>query len=150
MPIPQSTPSPQNDSHWTLLFLTWLIASVSMAGSLFFSEILKYPPCSLCWYQRIALFPLVLILFAGLFPLDYRVVRYALPLTLVGGCIAIYHNLLYTGIIPQSLQPCDEALSCTEIHLGLFGFITIPLLSLGAFSTIATLLIILYKRTPNE
>lgn len=138
------------EQNWTLLFVTWLIASLSMAGSLFFSEILKYPPCSLCWYQRITLFPLVLILLAGLFPLDPRVIRYSLPLTLVGWGISIYHNLLYTGIIPKSLQPCDEALSCTDIHLGLFGFITIPMLSFTSFTTLAILMIVFYKRTHNE
>jgi disulfide bond formation protein DsbB len=64
------------------LFLAWLMASVSTLGALFLGEVMGYTPCVLCWYQRIAMFPLVLILAAGLFPLDRRVVRYALPLAL--------------------------------------------------------------------
>lgn len=135
------------DKNWTILFVCWLIASVSTLGSLFFSEILDFPPCVLCWYQRICLFPLVVILLAGLFPFDKAVIRYALPLTVIGWLISVYHNLLYTGIIPESIQPCDEALSCTEVHLGLFGFITIPMLSFVAYSAMAGLLLLLRKRT---
>ena len=140
----------EQEKNWTLLFMAWLLAFVSMLGSLFFSEILKYPPCSLCWYQRIALFPLVPIFLAGLFPFQKSVLRYSIPLTVIGLGISIYHNLLYTGIIPKSIQPCDEQASCTQVHLGLFGFITIPLLSFLAFSSILTLLVILYRRKHRE
>lgn len=135
------------DTNWTILFVCWLIACVSALGSLFFSEVLDFPPCVLCWYQRICLFPLVVILLAGLFPFDKSVVKFALPLTLIGWLISVYHNLLYTGIIPESIQPCDQSLSCTEVHLGLFGFVTIPMLSFIAFSGMATLLILLHRRS---
>ena len=141
--------SRSSDSNWSILFVCWLIACVSTLGSLFFSEILKFPPCVLCWYQRIALFPLVFILLAGLFPFQKEVVKFSFPLAFSGWLISIYHNLLYTGIIPKSIQPCDEAQSCTEIHLGLFGFITIPLLSSLAFTAIFILLSILYRRTKS-
>lgn len=137
----------QTDANWTILFACWLIASVSTLGSLFFSEILDFPPCVLCWYQRICLFPLVVIFLAGLFPFDKSVVRYAFPLNLIGWLISVYHNLLYTGIIPESIQPCDETLSCTDVHLGLFGFITIPMLSFIAFSAMGALLMILHRRS---
>lgn len=135
------------DANWTILFVCWLIASVSTLGSLFFSEILDFPPCVLCWYQRICLFPLVVIFLAGLFPFDKSVVKYAFPLIVIGWLISVYHNLLYTGIIPESIQPCDETLSCTDVHLGLFGFITIPMLSFVAFSAMAALLILLHRRS---
>lgn len=136
----------KSDSNWTILFICWLIASISTLGSLFFSEIMKFPPCVLCWYQRICLFPLVLMLSMGLFPFDKSVVKFALPLALVGWFIAFYHNLLYSGIIPESLQPCSQGVSCTEVNLDLFGFLTIPILSLIAFSTIVALLVILKRR----
>ena len=138
------------DTNWTILFVCWLIACVSALGSLFFSEVLDFPPCVLCWYQRICLFPLVVILLAGLFPFDKSVVRFALPLTLIGWLISVYHNLLYTGIIPESIQPCDKTLSCTDVHLDLFGFITIPMLSFMAFTAMAALLLLLHKRSSNE
>ena len=72
------------NSHWTLLFLSWLIALVSTLGALFLGEVMGMAPCVLCWYQRIAMFPLVIILGVGLLPFDYRSVRYALPLAVTG------------------------------------------------------------------
>jgi disulfide bond formation protein DsbB len=134
------------DLNWTILFICWLIASISALGSLFFSEIMKFAPCVLCWYQRISLFPLVLIFSVGLLSFDKSVVKYALPLALAGWLIAFYHNLLYTGIIPESAQPCSKGVSCTEDYIKLFGIFTIPMLSLMAFSTIAVLLFILKRR----
>ncbi len=135
-----------SNSNWTILFLCWLIASSSTLGSLFFSEIMKFAPCVLCWYQRICLFPLVLILSMGLFSFDKSVVKFALPLALAGWFIALYHNLLYTGIIPESIQPCSKGVSCTEDYINLFGIFTIPMLSLISFSTIVLLLFMLKRR----
>ncbi len=92
------------------------------------------------------MFPLVLILLVGILPFDKNVVKYALPLALIGWMIALYHNLLYTGVIPESLQPCGKGVSCTDVNLDLFGFVTIPLLSLLAFTAIVALLAVLLKR----
>lgn len=137
----------QKNTNWNILFLCWLLSSVSAMGSLFFSYVMEFAPCVLCWYQRIFLFPLVLILAIGLFPFDKKVVKYALPLAIVGWLTAAYHNLLYVGIIPESIQPCSQGVSCTEEYINLLGFLSIPMLSLLSFSTIITLLIILYRRT---
>ena len=68
-----------SNSNWTIIFICWLIASVSTLGSLFFSEIMEFAPCALCWYQRIFMFPLVILLLVGLFPFDKNVIKYALP-----------------------------------------------------------------------
>ena len=137
----------EKSSSWNILFLCWLVASVSATGSLFFSYVMEFAPCVLCWYQRIFLFPLVIILAAGLFPVDKSVVKYALPLAIAGWLTAAYHNLLYAGIVPESIQPCSKGVSCTEEYIDLFGFLSIPMLSLLSFSTIITLLIILKMRT---
>ena len=135
------------NTNWTILFLCWLLVTVSTLGSLFFSYVVGFAPCVLCWYQRICLFPLVIILALGLFPFDRSVVKYALPLAIAGWLTALYHNLLYSGIIPESIQPCSQGVSCTEKYIDLFGFITIPMLSLLSFSTIVSLLILLKRRT---
>lgn len=136
------------NTNWVLLFLCWLLVSVSTMTSIFFSSVLEYQPCVLCWYQRICLFPLIFIFAAGLFPtFDKSVVKYALPLTIVGGLIALYHTLLYAGVIPDNIQPCTQGVSCTEQYFELLGFISIPMLSFFAFLTLATLLIILQRRT---
>ncbi len=116
--------------------LAFLFASIASLGSLFFSEILKYPPCVLCWYQRIAMYPLVFIYFGSLWFNDKKYYRYSFPLIIAGLSIAIYHNLLYYNIIPDSITPCTQGVSCTSKQLEYLGFITIPLLSLTAFLTL--------------
>mgnify|MGYP001823306149 CR=1 FL=1 len=134
--------------NWTLLFMGWLLVSVSTTISLFFSSVLEYEPCVLCWYQRICLFPMVFILAAGLFPnFDESVIKYSLPLSIAGGLTAFYHSLLYYGIIPESIQPCSQGVSCTEKYFELFGFVSIPMLSFFAFSTLVALLLFLKRRT---
>jgi disulfide bond formation protein DsbB len=71
-------------TDWNILFTVWLIACIGTLGSLFFSEAMEFAPCALCWYQRIFLYPMVITLATGLFPLDKGVIKYSLPLA-VGG-----------------------------------------------------------------
>jgi disulfide bond formation protein DsbB len=135
------------DTDWILLLAAWLLVTTASLGSLFFSEVMELPPCSLCWYQRIFMFPLVLVLFMGLFPFDSKVVRYALPLSVAGTLAALYHMLLQIGIIPESAAPCSQAVSCADVELVVFGFVSIPMLSLFAFGAITALLIIINRRS---
>jgi len=135
-----------SDLNWNIIFLCWLIAAVSTLGSLFFSEIMLFAPCSLCWWQRIFMFPLAILFLAGLFPFDKNIIRYALPFAAGGWLVALFHTLLYSGVIPESLEPCTQGVSCKEVYIDLLGFITIPVLSLMAFSAIIALLIILRRR----
>lgn len=116
-----------------LPYVVWVIALVATAGSLFFSEVMELPPCVLCWYQRIAMYPLVVIVGVGIAFGEVRWKLYALPLAVIGFGIAIYHNLLYYHIIPESLTPCTQGISCTSRQIEWFGFVTIPFLSLAAF-----------------
>lgn len=136
------------DRDWALLFAAWLVAAVATGGSLFLSQVIGLPPCVLCWYQRIFLFPLVVVLGFGLFPTDRRAVRYALPLVALGWLVAGYHNLVYAGVVPESLQPCTRGVSCSEESLELFGVLSIPLLSLLAFTALAGLLLAVTRRSP--
>jgi disulfide bond formation protein DsbB len=129
------------NNDWLLIFSAWLIAAVSTLGSLFFSEVMELIPCVLCWYQRIFLFPLAIILLIGLFPLDKKVVNYALPLAIIGLLFTVYHCLLFFGVIPENLQPCSQGVSCTDDNMELFGFLPIPLLGLIAFLMIIILLL---------
>ena len=129
-----------------LIFGAWLVASVATLGALFFGEVMQLPPCVLCWYQRICMFPLVLILPVGMFPLDPKIVRYALPLAAIGWLIAGFHVLLTAGVIPESIKPCTQGVPCSEKVIEWFGFVTIPLLSVVAFSTIIALLVLTHLR----
>ena len=135
-----------NEANWTILFASWLLVAIATLGSLFFSEVMELPPCSLCWAQRIFMFPLAIILLVGLLPFDPGVVRYALPLAVIGGLIALYHLLLQVGVIPESAAPCREGISCSEAQLQVLGFLSIPMLSLLVFGSVTGLLLLLKRR----
>ena len=129
------------DRGWLLVFIAWLVASVSTLGALFLGEVMGYTPCVLCWYQRIGMFPLALILAAGLFPVDRGVVRYALPLALAGWLLAVFHWAVASGLVPESATPCSQGVPCSVEQISWFGFLTLPLLSVLAFSAIIALLL---------
>lgn len=132
------------------LYIAWIQAFVAMAGSLYFSEILRFPPCVLCWYQRITMYPLVFIIAVGILRKDKNMPIYALPLAVIGALIAAYHNLLYWKILPESQAPCLAGVSCTTQFIEYFGFITIPFLSLVAFIVIVAALIFVLKMQKDE
>ncbi|MBU3668411.1 MAG: disulfide bond formation protein B [Candidatus Taylorbacteria bacterium] len=118
------------------LYIALVQAIVAVLGSLYFSNILMYPPCVLCWFQRIAMFPLFITLIVGILLKDRNVHLYVLPPALIGWCISLYHNLLYYKFIPDTLAPCSTGVSCTTKYVEYFGFVTIPLLAFIAFSII--------------
>ena len=132
---------------WNFLVLAWVVATAAGASALFIGEVMGMTPCVLCWYQRIFMFPLVLILALGLFPFDPKVVRYALPLAAIGLLVAGFHVLLTIGIIPEALAPCRQGIPCKTIQVEWFGFVTIPLLSFFAFVVLNLLLITTYLKT---
>lgn len=133
-----------------LLYFIWSIAIIGTLGSLYFSEVMHLPPCVLCWYQRICLYPLAVIIGIGIYRKDQHLPYYVLPLSIVGFCIALYHNLLYYRILPESAAPCSAGVSCTIKLIEWFGFITIPLLSLIAFTLITLLIFIYLKERKNR
>lgn len=144
MPMTLHNPSlaPEfSQTTWTFVFSAWLVAGVSTLGALFFSEVMQLPICVLCWYQRIFMFPLALILPLGLFPFDAKVIRYAMALAVPGATVALFQLLLVAGVIPESIKPCSVGVPCSVTVIEWFGFLTIPLLSLLAFSSIAALLL---------
>lgn len=142
-----AAPGHGESAAWTLIFGAWLIAAASTLGALFFGEVMQLPPCTLCWYQRIFMFPLTLILPLGLFPLDRKVVRYGLALAVPGALVAVFHLLLVAGVIPESIKPCTQGVPCSETVIEWFGFLTIPLLSAVAFGTIIALLVAAHLRS---
>jgi len=133
------------DRRWALVFGAWLVATLASLGALFMSEVMGFAPCVLCWWQRIFMFPLVLLLALGLFPFDAKVLRYAMPLALIGLLVAGFHVLLTMGIIPEALEPCRQGIPCKTIQVEWFGFLTIPLLSFLAFLTLNGLLLAAYR-----
>ena len=102
-------------------------------------------PCVLCWYQRIAMFPLVVLLGIAVFGDDREVWRYALPLSLIGVGIAAYHSLMYAGLLAAPIEPCRAGPSCSGDGMVVLG-IPLPYISALAFAAITLLLIKLSRR----
>ncbi len=117
-------------------YIALLAAWVALCGSLFFSEVLGWVPCVLCWYQRILMYPLAVIVAVGLLRRDDRLHLYVLPLSLFGACISLYHYLLIkTDWLPP--PACVSGIPCTVEYLDWFGFVNIPFLALTAFLIIS-------------
>jgi len=134
-------------SFSSTLTSAWIVAVISTLSALFIGEVMGREPCVLCWYQRIAMFPLALILGIAAYFEDTAVRRYALPVSVCGGLIALWHSLLFVGIIPEKIQPCEVGgPSCTGPDQTIFGILPLPFLSLAAFAAISVLLSIPHQR----
>lgn len=123
------------------LYIAWLIALVASATSLFWSMILGWLPCDLCWYERICMYPLALILGVGVFTRGAPTLRTALPFTVVGALLSVYHYLIQ--ILPSFAKTatCSAAVPCQVADFAWFGWITPPLLAFAGFVVIFTLLL---------
>jgi hypothetical protein len=122
------------------LWLAFVVALTATAGSLYLSEVAGFIPCTLCWYQRIAMYPLVIVLGVAAWRGDGGIRRYVVPVAAIGALIAAYHIALQRlpGLPSGS---CSLDAPCTAIYVERFGFVTIPVMALIAFLTILTLLI---------
>ncbi len=121
------------------LRLAWIASLVAAGGSLYLSEILHYPPCVLCWWQRIAMYPLVLVLGAGALRNDGAVRWYALPLAGAGALVAGYHTLVQRVPGLDRATSCGVDAPCNVMWVREFGFVSIPVMALAAFLLIAVL-----------
>lgn len=142
-----STSSSLADPTWPFLLAAWLIALAATLGAVFIGEVLEQAPCLLCWYQRIFMFPLAWILLVATLRNDANVWRYALPLATIGSGFALYHSLLYGGVIPAPIVQCGIGPSCSSSGMTIFGWLPLPYLSLIAFSAITALLVIVRRRS---
>ncbi len=127
---------------YAFAYAAWTIALVASLGSLFFGEVMKLPPCSLCWYQRICLFPLSVVIAIGIALRDKNLFLYAIPFVGAGLGLAIFHNLIYYGIVSESLSPCTQGVPCSSRQIEWLGFVTIPLMALFGFLGILVCLVL--------
>jgi disulfide bond formation protein DsbB len=133
----------------TELWAAWAVALVATLGSLFFSEVADFEPCRLCWYQRIAMYPLVAVLLVVALWGDFRRgPLYALAFPIVGGLVSIWH--VYVEINPDA-EPsgCRTSAPCSLKWIDELGYVTIPVLALTAFAAILALLVLARTRTPD-
>jgi disulfide bond formation protein DsbB len=122
------------------LRLAFFVALIATSGSLFYSEYAKFAPCYLCWFQRIFMYPLVIIFGIAAFKKDYNIFAYTLPLAMTGWLISLYHN--YFSYRAIGLTVCRLGESCFAPYVHEFGYITIPMMALTAFSLIIGLMLI--------
>ncbi len=122
------------------LTLAAMVALVSTAGSLYLSEIANFTPCRLCWYQRFAMYPLVLILGIAAATRWAKVRPYAGLVTFAGAGVSVFH-LLVERYPTLETSSCDPANPCSIIWVAHFGYVTIPAMALSGFALIAMLLV---------
>ena len=124
------------------LYLAWIVAIAATLGSLYFSEIRGYIPCELCWYQRILMYPLALILGIAAYNSETTIKKYVLPLSVIGGLISLFHYLEQKVPGFAAIKPCTQGVPCSTAYINWLGFITIPFLALIAFSLITVLMLL--------
>ncbi|WP_088051958.1 disulfide oxidoreductase [Virgibacillus dakarensis] len=118
------------------LYVAWLVTVVATLGSLYFSEIRGFIPCELCWYQRILMYPLTLILGIATFQNDLAVKKYVLPIAIIGWSISLFHYLEQKVPGFAEIRPCANGVPCSAEYINWLGFVTIPFLALVAFTLI--------------
>ena len=132
------------------LYGAWVVSLVATFGSLYFSEIKGFVPCELCWYQRILMYPLTLILGIGTFQNDSSVKKFVLPLALIGGSISLMHYLEQKIPGFGGIKPCVSGVPCSSQYINWFGFITIPFLALVAFVIITFCMVLIKPKKSIE
>lgn len=123
------------------LWLAWLVAATSMVGSLYFSESQGFEPCQLCWYQRIAMYSLAIILLVAAIRKDHTVARYAVPLAGIGFAISVYHRLIEAHPSWESSGTCSISVPCTTPYFHVFEIFTLALMAACGFAAILALLL---------
>jgi disulfide bond formation protein DsbB len=128
------------------LVAAWVPAALAMLGSLYFSEIAHYQPCTLCWYQRIAMYPLAVILLVAMLRRDRAVKWYAVPVAAIGAAVSAYHYLIEWKPSFDS-GSCEVTVPCTIPWFRELGFVTLAFMAFAGFAAIITLLTVRYEES---
>ncbi|SES02104.1 disulfide oxidoreductase [Psychrobacillus sp. OK032] len=128
------------------LLFAWITSIIAMVGSLFFSERMDFIPCTLCWYQRILMYPFVIFLGIAFYRNDRDIYKYILPISIIGIMTSSYHYALQKIPSMHEFSSCTSGVPCSGQYINWFGFVTIPFLALIAFIFITVMMIILWKR----
>ncbi len=126
--------------------IAWVISLTAFLGSFYFSEIAGFVPCEFCWYQRILMYPLAIVLGVGWYMEDRRLPYYVLPFSIIGICISTFHYLHQKTDWFTEAVACTEGVPCSGEYINWLGFITIPFLALTAFLSITVLMITMLKK----
>ncbi|WP_153733637.1 disulfide oxidoreductase [Sporosarcina obsidiansis] len=136
----------QKNQENVLLFI-WAVALTATLGSLYFSEVKGYVPCTLCWYQRIFMYPIVLIGLVALIQKNATIAWTTAAFSFIGGSISLYHYGIQKLSFLQENAPVCGGVSCTGQYVNYLGFITIPFMALIAFAFIFVASLVMLKQT---
>ena len=128
----------------SMLFIASLGA---LLGSLSYSEIVGFPPCDLCWIQRIFMYPQAILAFIGIVKKEKTIVDYLLPLSILGAIVSLYHSLVHWRLVSGSFLACTSSVTapCAKVYVLEYGYITIPFMAFTAFAYLITVTLIYYK-----
>ncbi len=130
----------------TLIFTAWAASVIATLGSLYFSEVQHFEPCELCWYQRILMYPMTIILGIAVVKKDEKISFYTMILSLIGACISLYHySLQKIAFLADHAASCGR-IPCTGQYINWFGFVTIPFLALVGFIIIFICSLMVWKQ----
>ena len=130
-------------------YLAFCVALSAMLGSLYYSEVVGFVPCTLCWYQRILMYPLTLISLVGILKQDEYLPNYILPFSVIGIGVSTYHYLIQVGVLPHP-SACTIGVPCNAQYVHYFGFVTIPFMALTAFILITGLMLFTKRADEDE
>ncbi|MGG0666030.1 disulfide oxidoreductase [Viridibacillus arvi] len=128
------------------LLFGWITSIIAMMGSLFFSEQMGFIPCTLCWYQRILMYPLVFLLGMAFYRNDKEIYKYVLPMSVFGMLLSGYHYALQKIPSIHEFSTCTSGVPCSGQYINWLGFVTIPFLSFIGFTVITISMLVLWKR----
>src|SRR5699024_272872 len=128
------------------LLLAWVTSLIAMGGSLFFSEQMAFIPCTLCWFQRILMYPLTIILGIAIYKNDKEIYKYVLPFSVIGIGVSSYHYLFQKVPSMDEFSACTGGVPCSGQYINWFHFVSIPFLALIAFTIITIMMLIMMKR----
>lgn len=131
------------------ILFAFIVALVATSGSLFFSEVMKFTPCKLCWFQRIFMYPQVLLLGLALYYKDIKIKRYIIPMCIIGGLVSVYNY--YIQLFPPTILSCslDSLESCSQKIFMLYGYITFAVMAFSASMLILTLSLLIFRERNN-
>lgn len=125
--------------------LAFIVALTATSGSLFFSEVAHLTPCKLCWFQRIFMYPQVVILGIAIYLKDQKIWKHIIPMSLIGGSISMYNYYLQLFPSSATLCPVDSLESCSRVIVMQFGYVTFAVMALSASLLILILMLIARK-----
>lgn len=131
------------------LLVAFVVSLLATAGSLIYSDVIGYEPCKLCWFQRIFMYPQVLLMGIALIRRDQWIRVYGFVMSVIGAAIALFHYTGQLGLTPLPCPAVGYGVSCAQKFVLQFGYITIPMMAFSAFALIAVTLLLSLKREPT-